>query len=45
MAYCTQQAWQHAKEEVAFVKKHNREWGDCQVWEAEEARKVPKISR
>ncbi|KAG2185926.1 hypothetical protein INT43_002364 [Umbelopsis isabellina] len=42
MAYCTQEAWQRAKEEVAFVKRHDREWGDCQVWEAEEARKQLK---
>lgn len=40
MAYCTEEAWNLAKEEVAFVKKHNRQWGSCQVWEQEEARQV-----
>jgi hypothetical protein len=40
MAYCTEESWKIAKEEVAFVKKHNREWGMCEVWEQHEARQV-----
>jgi hypothetical protein len=40
MAYCTEEAWKTAKEEVAFVKKYHRQWGDCEIWEAEEAQEV-----
>ncbi|KAI8582438.1 hypothetical protein K450DRAFT_227193 [Umbelopsis ramanniana AG] len=38
MAYCTEESWEIAKQEVAFCKKHNREWGMCEVWEQQEAR-------
>lgn len=43
MAYCTKEAWVNAKEEVEFVKKHNRQWGTCEIWEQQEARQVCRL--